>query len=268
MAERSFTLSMDEAPEVHSGHRNVVFRTARVFKHEAGVELLGRPPQRGGRTPAYSLGDPEVFKACQYCQPGDTLWLREKFVAHWMNPPYPARSKLVTHQAIRQRDGSFSQATPEKPVQVFYEANGKRDNPGIAPWQPAVHMPRWASRMTTEVVSVDVVQLRGLDGAEGDLAWRITLGPIRSSQTVVGPYVVEWLGYQGEVYREKFDDGPEFYGRVVGTRAGLLFEGHTLEECVNDFRSTVSEWLNDCHARQVDPESFRTTDGSSGWGDA
>lgn len=77
-------------------------------------------------------------RACPYGNPGDRLWVRETW-AHrrWM----------------------LGDASPN-PTTV-YRADGE-DLKGCARWRPSIHMPRWASRIALEVVSVRVERLQDI----------------------------------------------------------------------------------------------------------
>jgi len=77
-------------------------------------------------------------RACPYGNPGDRLWVREAW-AHrrWM----------------------LGDASPN-PTTV-YRADGE-DLKGCARWRPSIHMPRWASRIALEVVSVRVERLQDI----------------------------------------------------------------------------------------------------------
>jgi hypothetical protein len=71
---------------------------------------------------------------CPYGQPGDRLWVRE---SHYMS--------LLTH------DGGAGV--------VEYRADYCDELASGIRWSPSIHMPRWASRITLEVVSVRVERL-------------------------------------------------------------------------------------------------------------
>lgn len=79
--------------------------------------------------------DPKGTINCPYGQPGDRLWVRESI--HVMQP---------------RHDGDTGS--------VLYRADGHGD--WIGKWHPSIHMPRWASRITLEVVSVRVERLNGI----------------------------------------------------------------------------------------------------------
>jgi hypothetical protein len=96
-------------------------------------------------------------KRCPYGQPGDELWVRESW--EW-------NGDLPVFEQIRSG-------------KVWYKADPKSTNPSIR-WRPSIHMPRWASRITLEVVSVRVERLKDISEqdalAEGvDMQQRIEM---------------------------------------------------------------------------------------------
>lgn len=75
---------------------------------------------------------------CPYGQPGDRLWVRETF-----SDVYGAGGD----EDRRKRE-------------AMYRADGETDPYVIGyRWTPSIHMPRWASRILLEIVSVRVEQL-------------------------------------------------------------------------------------------------------------
>jgi hypothetical protein len=77
-------------------------------------------------------GCTEWFK-CPFGQPGDHLWVRETFCADWCD-----------HVIYKADDGSAKSAGyPKEPK-----------------WRPSIHMPRWASRITLEIVTVRVERVQ------------------------------------------------------------------------------------------------------------
>jgi len=75
------------------------------------------------------------WHACPYGQPGDRLWVRETF--------------------CDLDDGEFE-----------YRADGECD-PNVVPrWTPSIHMPRAASRILLEIVSVRVERLQDISAAD------------------------------------------------------------------------------------------------------
>lgn len=92
------------------------------------------------------------WRPCPYGKPGDHLWVRETFALSVIDP-----------------DGGSPQDDPEN-YDVIYRATetpdgGWTDGEGnviAAPWKPSIHMPRWASRILLEIVSVRVQRLQDI----------------------------------------------------------------------------------------------------------
>lgn len=76
---------------------------------------------------------------CPYGQPGDLMWVREAF--------------LVEHHCRYGKD-------PE-PYTVY-----KADGGYSYCWKPSIFMPRWASRLTLEIVSVRVERLQDISNED------------------------------------------------------------------------------------------------------
>ena len=84
---------------------------------------------------------------CPYGEPGDTLWVRE------------------THAIVHEPVWYDSDDAP-RAVGAVYRADWE----GEAPlWSPSIHMPRWASRITLEVLDVRVERLDEVTEAEAQL---------------------------------------------------------------------------------------------------
>lgn len=90
-----------------------------------------------------------TFKA----EPGDLLWVRETWQAHWGHRADDS-DRPVRHGAmIRQDDGTDRPVTADNPMWVRYRA----DNPphlSHLEWVSGRFMFRWASRLTLEVTEV------------------------------------------------------------------------------------------------------------------
>ena len=81
---------------------------------------------------------------CPYGQPGDRLWVRET----WVCDDYRLQQGPYV-EVPGAREALFYRADNEQP---FEAPEGKF-------WKPSIHMPRWASRILLEIVSVRVEQL-------------------------------------------------------------------------------------------------------------
>jgi hypothetical protein len=80
---------------------------------------------------------------CPYGQPGDRLWVRETWFSS--NPKTPSRVRYAADDLIRLEDGLFARAVCNPPK-----------------WRPSLFMPRWASRITLEIVAVRVERLQDI----------------------------------------------------------------------------------------------------------
>jgi hypothetical protein len=100
---------------------------------------------RPGAERAYSALPP-----CPYGQPGDRLWVRETWrgVVEISPPGQPVEHGVARYIPDR-----------EHCRRVEYAATQARDD---EPWRPSIHMPRWASRILLEIVSVRVERLQDI----------------------------------------------------------------------------------------------------------
>ena len=88
---------------------------------------------------------PAHFWKCPFGKPGDRLWVRETW-----------------------GKGSENNVCHISDEEIFYRATdpGWDDNDTGFKWRPSIHMPRWASRITLEVVSVKVERLQDISGED------------------------------------------------------------------------------------------------------
>ncbi len=63
---------------------------------------------------------------------------------------------------------------------------------------------------------------------------------------------MEYKGYVGTVEFSEADS--VFFGKVMGIRALISYEGTTAKELVTDFHSAVDDYLALCEAEQMEPE--------------
>lgn len=109
----------------------------------------------------YGASDEVEGRKCPYGQPGDRLWVRETWAAHWMYndvPPSAARSERCD---LQRTDNRWFSADNGGPSQHGLEPDGLRGR-----WRPSIHMPRWASRITLEVTGVRVERLQDISEAD------------------------------------------------------------------------------------------------------
>ena len=136
MRERPILFSGEMVRAILDGRKSV---TRRVVKFNAA----GRVKEPGSHR-NWHRDDPDAVKACPYGQPGDRLWVREAWA--------PLESVIVGHQRIHK---CAYRATNGGNMVEF--------SPGcdyLVRWKPSIHMPRWASRLTLEVVGVRVERVQ------------------------------------------------------------------------------------------------------------
>ena len=107
-------------------------------------------PDFGCEMAAFELaGSPQhvIDRMCPYGQPGDCLWVRETWRAFKLPKSHPEDEEVIE---VDYR------ATPES--WSFFGRN--------AQWKPSIHMPRWASRILLEVVSVRIERLQEISEAD------------------------------------------------------------------------------------------------------
>jgi hypothetical protein len=92
---------------------------------------------------------------CPFGQPGDRLWVRET----WM-PDAPCDGKWGHYQFYNCKESKIDEI-PKRfrtPAHCIYKASFGVE----VAWRPSIHMPRWASRITLEIIKVRVEQLNDI----------------------------------------------------------------------------------------------------------
>lgn len=131
-------------------------QTRRIVKH---IPSLGWPENWCHRAKTYRLkqliGDYRRF--CGSRQPGDGLWVREKWRTVACLDYLPPRL-LGTRSPVQYADMS----TVRGDQVTKYSMYGK--------WRSSIHMPRWASRITLEIVNVRVERLQDISEEDAKAA--------------------------------------------------------------------------------------------------
>ena len=101
--------------------------------------------------------DPKGIIKFPYGQPGDRLWVRETWQLY--NVDY--KDELGTSMILEDEwEGQMPKTKPWL-TQILYKATEIIEG-WRAKWRPSIFMPRWASRIDLEVVSVRVERLQDL----------------------------------------------------------------------------------------------------------
>lgn len=160
MRERPILFSTPMVQAILNEHKTV---TRRVLKPQPDID--GGPPlATGWFHPETADGGPgphtfgvygvDWHVRCPYGAPGDRLWVRETWAAFKADDR--PNDLCVAYRASCGSAGEFDYAM----------ADGSILGAKIERWTPSIHMPRWASRLTLEIVSVRVERLQEI--AEAD----------------------------------------------------------------------------------------------------
>lgn len=117
--------------------------------------------------------DLELHQVCPYGQTGDRLWVRETYVGEsWEDEPKPPKDRPLFHHVPEPRNEFDNEywvwphykATDPAP-DLCYEDS---EEPACR-WVPSIHMPRWASRITLEIVSISIQHVQDISEADAKL---------------------------------------------------------------------------------------------------
>jgi hypothetical protein len=140
-------------------------QTRRIFKLPSWAEW-DTGPGRGEATGDILPKDPAnrgwyhiEELVCPYGSVGDRLWVRETCRAHELNSGldgvlYPADDKFIPIDDTQES------------VDRWIVLNSYRDKKGAT--VPAIHMPRWASRITLEITDVRTQRLQDISEADAE----------------------------------------------------------------------------------------------------
>lgn len=129
-------------------------QTRRVVKNmPAWVERVGLA--QGNLVQVFGT-DGMNWRCCPYGQPGDRLWVRERWQARSPRDLEWSVYKPIEREGYQPKDWQVRYAATDE---TFAEWSG---------WNPSIHMPRWASRLTLENKGVRVERLQ--DISEEDAA--------------------------------------------------------------------------------------------------
>lgn len=153
-------------------------------------------------------------------QAGDRLWVRETWATHWANDDLPPReiapslwTVLYLAEGYRRpaaKDGSVALASQCKKV------------------RPAIHMPRWASRLTLLVSRVWVEPLQAISNADAIAegverndprvgGWRDYQGQLTSAMSARESYASLWMKLHG---RDSWKSNPDVVAIEFAVREG------------------------------------------------
>ena len=148
MKERPIVFSGEMVQAILEGRKT---QTRRVIKPQPPLDEWGISKWE---TSSFEVGIPYLANSlrtytCPYGQPGDKLWIRETW-AH--------------------DDPDCDNVYCENVDHIWYKASEVKivadSFSGKAHWRSSIFMPRWASRITLEIVSVRVEKVRDISEAD------------------------------------------------------------------------------------------------------
>lgn len=117
------------------------------------------PDRRFGAQMEHPRGGPLGWVECPYGEPGDRLWVRETCRAEEL----PDGLDGVRYAADK---GFVPIVDTQEATDRWIDLNAYRGQKGSV--VPAIHMPRWASRITLEVTGVRVERLNDITDADAE----------------------------------------------------------------------------------------------------
>lgn len=103
----------------------------------------------------------EARGLCPFGSSGDRLWVRETWMPRAAPCGVESFSNGVIYAATPNAGGGYAVHARESHADQI----ARLSKPGFT-WRPSIHMPRWASRLTLEVVGVRVERLQEIDEAD------------------------------------------------------------------------------------------------------
>lgn len=208
MKERPIIFSAPMVRAILSGAKT---QTRRVVKPQPFDRSWSRHDHRIGYTTddegidlyAYSKSEGGEWHArCPYGKPGDRLWVREtwRYTASTLEESRAITEDITGGIAVDWRATYIGDCMK----QLGFSREDAEMADDFETWRPSIHMPRWASRITLEIVGVRVERLQDISEAdciaEGIASapggwWSGATG--QSSPTPVGAYALLWESING-----------------------------------------------------------------------
>ena len=217
MSERPIPLDGPEVRGVLAGTKTQFRRVVKLVGADVIEERVVGSGEATSEEPwpfsaTWSHGDDgSPWYACPFGAPGDRLWVRETWAAHWMYDDVPPTEARSGREDLRDTDNLwFSAGALEDAIGTTTSGRERCPASLRGKWRPSIHMPRWASRITLEVTGVRVERLQAIsatdaisEGIERDgrlwkgyrpergPAWRQHMSPVRSFESL-------WESINGE----------------------------------------------------------------------
>lgn len=213
MKERPVIFNAEMVRAILSGSKT---QTRRVIVNVGADNCIPLQKQSKTKDGIYThVMDAPVYGLCPFGQPGDRLWVRETWSdVNLEGAPalaYRADDEvydLMEDESLLDEDGAFNYQDPR--VSKYHFAAWYSDLiSGIeGNWRPAIHMPRWASRITLEITGVRVERLNtiseedaraeGVEKMHGGFWRHYQPGWTQHQLSARGSFVTLWKSIYGE----------------------------------------------------------------------
>lgn len=162
MTERPILFSLPMVRAILDGRKT---KTRRVVKPQSTSVIHGKyldqsedgdKPTKEDRRSWHRLNEDSNYYEpirCPYGGPGDRLWVRETWAEGGSSTQLPC-GEYVWSSHLKARYAATDNAIRDKDDSCYWRL------------RPSIHMPRWASRLTLEVVSVRVERLNEISEAD------------------------------------------------------------------------------------------------------
>lgn len=199
MTERPIIFSAPMVNAILDGRKTM---TRRIVKPNA-AKIVEQVIDANGKF-VWDTLDYDLRGLIPYGQPGDRLWVRETWQAIHVSEDGDGIVDDWWHAKQIPKDNedrfwgvSYCATEPEE----------HRDDGGF-PWRPAIHMPRWASRINLEIESVRVERLQAIteEDAKAEGAEKMALDDLGNTwKTYKRGFQSIWESING---RESWDLNP------------------------------------------------------------
>lgn len=140
------------------------------YENLAAVFQENYPHAHAGETTGIGIpsegGVVQIMGKCPYGKPGDRLWVRESFGFSHQADDVNCREQVIVYRTGHPygiTDAGVDELKRCKDGSMM-EPNHFVSKPLL--WRPSIHMPRWASRITLEIVSVRVERLQDISASD------------------------------------------------------------------------------------------------------
>lgn len=134
----------------------------------------------GVRVPRFATEAAPELSTCPYGVPGDRLWVRETWSAqvewpeslngpriHWWHKvPAGFRGEKNALRTYYSADRGIYDVMVDDDTGCVIDLVRHRSHGEAPRWQPSIHMPRWASRISLKITDVRVERLQDISEAD------------------------------------------------------------------------------------------------------